>query len=116
MPEARSHGPDANDRLEPSEPLVARPLERAQIVWRRAVALARSDQGGDGFVASLDLLRTAQHGPSTMLHALGLGQTRQRAAPDDIPTSDAVHLLTRTISWLGRPIEPGEVGAARSQR
>jgi hypothetical protein len=104
----------SGDGLEPADTPVVRPLERAQLVWRHAIVLARSDHSPDGFMASLDLLRTAHHGPSTMLHALGLGQAQQRAAPDDIPTRDAVDLLTRTISWLGRPIEPDEVGAISS--
>lgn len=107
---------DANDGLETAEAAVVRPLERAQLVWRRAIVLARSDERSDGFVASFDLLRIAQHGPSTMLHALGLGRAQQQAAPDDIPTRDAVRLLTRTISWLGRPADADEVGAARSRR
>lgn len=107
---------DANDGLGTTEAAVVRPLERAQLVWRRAIVLARSEQPSHRFVASLDLLRTAQHGPSTMLHALGLGRTQQQAAPDDIPTRDAVRLLTHTISWLGRPTDADEVGAARSQR
>ncbi|MGH9213754.1 MAG: hypothetical protein ACRD2C_24230 [Acidimicrobiales bacterium] len=107
---------DANDGSDPAETAVVRPLGPAQSVWRRAVMLARSDQGSDGFVASLDLLRTAHHGPSTLLHALGLGRAQERAAPGDIPIRDAVRLLTRTINWLGRPIEPDEVGAAGARR
>jgi hypothetical protein len=90
------------------------PLERAQLVWRRALVLARSNQSPDSIVASLDLLRTAHHRPSTMLHALGLGRAQQLVTPDDIPTRDAVHLLTHTISWLGRSNEPNEVGTIGS--
>jgi hypothetical protein len=109
----RPHG-DIDDGMEPTEAAVVRPLESAQLVWRRAVKLARSDQGTNRFVASLDLLRTAHHGPSTMLHALALGRARQLATPDDIPTRDAVLLLAHTIGWLGRPIEEDEVGTAGS--
>lgn len=98
----------------PTGPLAVRPLERAQLVWQRAVALARSGQGSDRFVPSLDLLGAARHSRSTMLHALGLGRARQHAAPADIPTRDAVLLLARTISWLGRPTEQDEVGTASS--
>jgi hypothetical protein len=89
-------------------------LERAQLVWQRAVALARSDQDSDRFVPSLDLLGAAHHSQSTMLHALHLGRARLLATPADIPTRDAVLLLARTISWLGRPTEQDEVGTARS--
>lgn len=110
----RAHS-DANDRREATEAVV-RPLERAQLVWRRALVLARSDLSSDRFVASLDLLRAAHHGPSTMVHALALGRAQQRVAPEDIPTRDAVHLLNHTISWLGKPIEPDEVGAVGSSR
>ena len=86
-----------------------RPLERAQLVWLRAVSLSRQGEEADRFVVVLDLLRTAHHGPSTMLHALALGRTQQRATPGDVPTRDAIRLLTRTIGWLGRDVDAAEV-------
>jgi hypothetical protein len=95
---------------------VVRPLERAQVVWRRAVTLSRSERDDDRFGIVLDLLRTAHHGPSTMLHALALGREQQRATPGDVPTRDAIRLLTRTIDWLGKRTDEHEVGAVRSAR
>lgn len=86
-----------------------RRLERAQLVWLRAVSLSRTDQERDRFVVVLDLLRTARHGPSTMLHALALGHAQQRATPGDPTTRDAVRLLSRTIAWLGKRPEDAEV-------
>jgi hypothetical protein len=87
-----------------------RPLERAQVVWHRAVQLAGSARDGDDFVSALDLLRTACHGPSTMLHALMLGRARHRAHPTDPILRDAVRLLTRATTWLGSRPSAGEVG------
>lgn len=78
-------------------------------MWLRAVSLSRPDQERDRFVVVLDLLRTARHGPSTMLHALALGQAQQRETPGDIPTRDAVRLLSRTIAWLGKRPEDAEI-------
>lgn len=105
---------DGNDRVESTKAAVARPLERSQRVWRRAVSLAGSHLGTDRSVVVLDLLRTADHGPSTMLHALALGRAQQRATPEDIPTRNAVRLLAGTIAWLGKPTEKDEVGPSRS--
>jgi hypothetical protein len=96
-------------------PAVAQPLERAQLVWRRAVTLGGRGQD-DRFKVVLDLLRTARHGPSTMLHALTLGRAQLRATPDDVATQDAVHLLTRSIAWLGKRTDAGEVGTATTTR
>jgi hypothetical protein len=88
------------------------PLERAQLVWRRAIALSATDRAWDGerFGPVLDLLRTAHHGPSTMLHALALGREQQRLAPGDPRIRDAIRLLTRTTEWLGTRPEDDEVG------
>lgn len=87
------------------------PLERAQLVWLRAVTLSTPPAEQDRFVVMLDLLRTAHHGPSTMLHALAIGQAKERDTPDDTTTRDAVTLLARTIAWFGQRTEAGEVGA-----
>ena len=77
------------------------PLERAQLVWRRAVTLSASGRDGERFGLVLDLLRTAHHGPSTVLHALALGREQQRVAPGDLRIREAVRLLARTTEWLG---------------
>jgi hypothetical protein len=91
-----------------------RPLERAQLVWRRAVTLSTTAHDGERFGPVLDLLRTAHHGPSTMLHALALGREQQRIAPDDLRIRDAVRLLARTTEWLGSRAEDNEVGTVSS--
>jgi hypothetical protein len=102
------------------------PLERAQVVWRRAVRLSSASAAatatlgpgthgevdGETFGLVLDLLRIGHHGPSTMLHALALGREQQRVAPGDARIRDAVRLLARTTEWLGSRTEDGEVGTA----
>jgi hypothetical protein len=93
------------------EAATVQPLELAQVVWRRALALARSNRSRDRVLPSLDLLRAARHGPSTMIHALTLGRAQLAAAPRDIPTREAVRLLTYTIAWLGKPVEQDEIGS-----
>jgi hypothetical protein len=87
-----------------------RPLERAQLVWLRAMTLSRADHDQDRFRVMLDLLRTARHGPATMRHALALGEAHERDAPRDAVTRDAVRLLTSTIDWFGNKAERHEVG------
>lgn len=69
------------------------PLQRAQLVWWRAVTLAGPAGENDRFLVVLDLLRTARHSSSTMLHALALGRTQLRATPADLDAKDAVRLL-----------------------
>jgi hypothetical protein len=87
-----------------------RPLERAQLVWRRAVTLSDAAEDRDPFEVTLDLLRTAHHGPSTMLHALAYGRAQLIKRPDDKVVREAVHLLEGTIAWLGREVDESEVG------
>jgi len=95
-----------------------RPLERAQLVWQRALTLARRGQGEDAdrFVVMLDLLRAAHHGPATMSHALALGEAQRREAPGDPVTRDAIRMLASTIAWFGRPTDDGEVGRTTARR
>jgi hypothetical protein len=89
-----------------------KPLERAQLVWQKAITLSATDRGKEPFGTILILLRAAHHGPSTMLHALALGREQQRIAPGDPKVRDAVRLLSRTVEWLGKRTDEGEVGAA----
>jgi hypothetical protein len=86
------------------------PLERAQVVWLRAVELADSAGEDDDFLHALDLLRTALHGPSTLLHALMIGRARHRDRPADPVVRDAVRLLSRATAWLGSQPTDGEIG------
>jgi hypothetical protein len=95
-----------------SAPATVQPLERAQVVWQRAVTLSAPGRDNEPFGPVLELLRTAHHGPSTMLHALALGREQQRITPGDPRVRDAMRLLSRTIEWLGKRTDDGEVGAA----
>jgi hypothetical protein len=95
-----------------SAPATVQPLERAQVVWQRALSLSASGCDKEPFGTVLELLRTAHHGPSTMLHALALGREQQRIAPGDPRVDDAMRLLSRTIEWLGKRTDDDEVGAA----
>jgi hypothetical protein len=92
----------------------ALPVQRAQLVWRRAVTLSATTGYDDHSAVVLDLLQTADQGLTTMRHALALGWTHQRSDPGDVPTRDAIDLLVRTIAWLGQRSEPGEIGTAMS--
>jgi hypothetical protein len=107
-----SAGRDDIDGRPPADDGAIPPLERAQLVWRRAVALSTSERDDERFGMVLDLLRAAHYGPSTMLHALALGREQQRISPGDVHTRDAMRLLARTTEWLGKPTDQGEVGTA----
>jgi hypothetical protein len=98
--------------MSPAPAPAVQPLERAQVVWLRALAIAQDRSSSDSDLPSLELLRAARHGPSTLLHALTLGRAQLAGAPDDAPARDAVRFLTRTIAWLGRPVEDDEIGDA----
>jgi hypothetical protein len=84
-------------------------------VWRRAITLSGRGHDDDRFKVVLDLLRTARHGPSTMLHALSLGRAQLRATPEDVATQDAVNLLTKSIAWLGKRTDAGEIGTVSAR-
>ena len=106
--------PDGIVGRPPSDGTTVRPLERAQLVWQRALALSTSERDTERFGTVLDLLRAAHHGPSTMLHALALGREQQRVTPGDVHTRDAIRVLARTTEWLGKRTDEHEVGAAAS--
>jgi hypothetical protein len=89
-----------------------RPPERAQAVWQAAVRLA--GDGGDGEATVLALLRSADHDPSTLRHALTLGRTRLRLRPHDARLCGGRDLLEHATGWLGARGTEGEVGSARA--
>jgi hypothetical protein len=89
---------------------VVRPLEAAQVVWQRAVDLAGSGGDRDDFALALDLLRRADHSPSTMLHALTLGRARHRDRPEDPIVDNGVELRAPATTWLGSQPSDREVG------
>ena len=102
--------PRARPRPRPRADGTTRPLERAQLVWRQALRLAGSGRDPEPFEVVRELLRTAHHGPSTLLHALNLGRAQLLADPGDATAQDAVRLLSRTVSWLGSRPDEAEVG------
>jgi glutamate/tyrosine decarboxylase-like PLP-dependent enzyme len=78
-----------------------RPLERAQLVWRRAQERSRSIEEYDAPAEALGLSRAAHHDAATMSHALGLGHERVRRRPDDTAARRGVRALERAIAFLG---------------
>ena len=80
---------------------VAPPLERAQLVWRRALAMGRGWARPDPFTDALDLLRTANHDPATLSHALAIGHTHLRLQPDDADAQAGAAILAAAIGFLG---------------
>ena len=106
------------DRTAPSMPadLMSRPLERAQLVWRRAIQLAGPRAFHDRFGNALDLLRTAHHDPATMAHALSIGRGQLQSDAGDATTRAAVEVLEAAIAFLGVKPRAGELTPARSPR
>jgi hypothetical protein len=82
-------------------PAVARPLERAQLVWQRAVELSDPAVHHDPFALALDLLRVAHHDPDTMAHALTLGARKVQADAGDAAAVGATRVLRAAIAFLG---------------
>ena len=90
-----------------------RPLEQAQLVWRRAVDLADPPTPHDRSALALDLLRAAHHVPATIAHALNLGRTHLRAHPEDAFARGGVTILETAISFLGVKPRVGDIERAR---
>jgi hypothetical protein len=100
-------------RMPLSQGFPAIPLERAQLVWRRAVTLAGPARDSERAAQVLDLLQAADQDLSAMCHALTLGRAHQRSNPGDVPARHGVELLARSIAWLGPRTVQGEVGSVR---
>jgi hypothetical protein len=90
-----------------------RPLERAQLVWQRALESASPPVAHDRFALALDLLRAAHHSPATLLHALTLGTAHLHAHPDDSRARGGVGVLEAAIACLGVKPGTGDIVAAR---
>ena len=90
-----------------------RPLERAQLVWRRALELADPVAPDDRFVLAMDLLRAAHHDSSTMAHALSIGRTQLHAHPGDASAVGGVKVLEAAIVLLGVKPRTNDVGSPR---
>ena len=86
--------------------------ELAQVVWHRALALARTGTGNDPFEVALDLLRTAQHQPGVMAHALTLSRTQIDSHPDDERARTGAEILQAAIAFLGIKPRPGDIARA----
>jgi hypothetical protein len=90
----------------------ARPLERAQLVWRRALELADPLTQRDQFAMALDLLRAAHNDPATMAHALTLGRTYLRAHADDAIALGGARILEAAITFVGVEPRAGDVSGS----
>ncbi len=86
-----------------------RPLERAQLVWRRALELADPLAQRDQFAIALDLVRAAYNDPAIMAHALTLGRTYLRAHADDAFALGGARILEAAITFVGVEPRAGDV-------
>jgi hypothetical protein len=91
-----------------------RPLERAQLVWQRALELVDPTEQHDRFALALDLLRTAHHDPATVSHALALGRTHLRSHADDARARSGAGILESAIEFLG--VRPRRDDVTRARR
>lgn len=96
-------------RAAPTAIAAARPLERAQLVWLRALELTDTEAHRDGFALALDLLRTAHHDPATVAHAATLGRTHLRINPHDAAARAGTGILETAITFLGVRPRAGDV-------
>jgi hypothetical protein len=90
---------------------ILRPVERAQLVWRRALELSGHGARHDRFALALDLLRAAHHDPATMAHALALGRRHLLAEEVDPSARGAASALEEAIAFLG--VKPHDDEVAR---
>jgi hypothetical protein len=89
-------------------------LERAQLVWRRARALAHPGEHSEVLSVALDLLRDAGYDSTMLAHGLSLGRTEVRRT-DDAEGRRAILILERAVNFLGvRPPAHG-LGVSRSR-
>ena len=99
-------GPPAQPRygLVLVPPEETRPLQRAQLVWRRAISVVEPLDQHDVLAVVLELLRTAHHDVATMSHALTLGRARVREHPADVVARQGTRVLEQAIAFMG--VEP----------
>jgi hypothetical protein len=90
-----------------------RPLERAQVVWARAIELAVPLRW-KRFGVTISVLRAAEHDSAVLAHAVVLGRSHVRDHPSDEVGMRAIRLLERAIRFLGVKRHSGEVGSAAS--
>jgi hypothetical protein len=80
---------------------VERPPELAELVWRRALALAAPGEFHDSFEMALILLRAGGHHPGAMTEALALSRTYLLLHPDDERACAGEKILQAAIGFLG---------------
>ncbi len=83
-------------------------MERAETVLDRSTDLAANPGAHDIGTVALHLLRTADHDPTTLDHALHIGRTRVRRAPASRAAHRAVELLESVIGFLGHKPRNGD--------
>ena len=86
-------------RKEPS--VASRPLERSQVVWRLALELGDPPADTDRFAVARRLVRAAGNDPTTLAHALALGDSRLRHPSADGAVQRGVDVLAWTVEFLG---------------
>lgn len=88
-------------------------MERAQLVWKRAVELAAEHGDADMDATSLDISRVAEQDTTIVAHGLAIGRTHLQDHPLDMGARRARRLLEAVVARLGvRPEDNGadEVG------
>ncbi len=79
----------------------AHPLQQAQIVWQRALALAIPVEKHDPVTRVLELLSAAHYDSTTLAHAAALGRTEIRTNGAAAALERAVRMLDRGVAFLG---------------
>jgi len=77
--------------------------ETAQLVVRRSITLAAREHVEEVGGLALDLLRVANHDPTTLEHALVVCRSLARDDPTDERVTQAIRLLERVTTFLGVP-------------
>ena len=83
-------------------------MERAERVLDRSAHLAANPGPRDLSGVALHLLRTADHDPTTLDHALHIGRMRIRREPGRRAAHRAVELLESVIGFLGPKPRSGD--------
>jgi hypothetical protein len=89
-------------------PLQIKPLQIAQVVWRRALELTDPLVPRDPLAGMLEVLRAASHDVTTVAHALTLGRTQVREHPTDLLARLGTGLLERALAFMGATPRAGE--------
>jgi hypothetical protein len=85
-------------------------MERAELVWKWTMELARRGPDPDVPDVALEVMRKADHDEATAAHALAIGRARLQEFPLDSQIERAHDLLERALNFLGLKREANEVG------